>query len=343
MRHRPVCLTRLAVLTSLISALGALGHADTPPLASGVWRIGSEPLRWEAGRGFAGAISSIRFRGREFLDDADHGRELQGAVQFGWGECLNPTLAGASRDRAGSSTSQLLSIRAGPASYRASTRMAFWNPPGSPCTLGPGARSVSLNRSGVSALIYSQDMTPGYQGHPNAVLDQIAIRTPRALPPASAEALTGYMPPDFDTFILYDRQTGRFGQDSALVSQAGERGQPLILSTADGRSAMGVVALSTATEPRYAGFHSAAVAKWSLVYHETDPFTAGVHRYACVWIIGTRREVQDTMADIVRRLAARTTGEEVLLAALAGVTLIVGGGLLVALELRRRRRPLTPL
>ena len=296
-----------------------------------------------AGRGFAGAISSIRFRGREFLDAADHGRELQGAVQFGWGECLNPTLAGASRDPPATSTSQLLSLQAGPGRYRAATRMAFWNRPGEPCALAPGERGAALNRSEVSALVYSQDMTLGYEGHPNAILDRIEVRTPRALPPASVEALTGYMPPAFDTFILYDRQTDRFRTDGALVFQAGERDAPLILATADGRSAMGVIGLPTATEPHYAGFHSATVAKWSLVYHETGSFTPGVHRYACVWIIGTRREVENTMADLAHRSAASARGEEALLAGLTGVMLIGSGALLVRRERRRRRRPLTPL
>ncbi|WP_174300807.1 hypothetical protein [Caulobacter sp. S45] len=323
--------------------LAAPVQAPAPPLAEGVWRIGAEPLRWEAGRGFAGAISSIRFRGREFLDASDHGRELQGAVQFGWGECLNPTLAGASRDAPEESSSQLLSIRAGPIRYGASTRMAFWNRPGSGCTQAPGVRGLTLNRDEVSALVYTQDMAPGYRGHANAILAQIGIETPRALPPASVEALTGYMPPDFDTFIRYDPQNSRFRPDPALNLRSAEGEAPLILSTADGRSAMGVIGLPGATQPRYAGFHSKAVGKWSVVYHETAPFTPGVHRYACVWIIGTRREVEDSLAAIVAQSAADATSSEATWAGAAAAALLLGMGLLVAWERRRRSRPLSRL
>ncbi len=333
------------ILLAAFAVLGTRAPAApfSQPLASGIWRVGEEPLRWEAGRGFAGAISSIRFRGREYLDSADHGREMQGAVQFGSGECLNPTLAGASRDPPGESSSQVLSIQAGPARYRTSTRMAFWTRPDQPCTLGPYAQGAGLNRSDVSDLVYSQDMAPGYMGHPNAVLVRVGVDSPHLRPPASVEALTGYMPPDFDTFTLYDLETGRFREDGALRIRSGERDDPLILSTADGRSAMGVIGLSSSTEPHYAGFHSAAVGKWSLVYHEAAPFAPGLHRYACVWIIGTLQEVEDTLGDIVRRRRARTSAEETLLIASAGGALIGAGWLLVDRERRRRRRPPVPL
>ncbi|MEA1834548.1 hypothetical protein U8607_20855 [Methylobacterium durans] len=40
----------------------------------------------------AGAIDSLAWNGREFLNRFDHGRELQSAASFdGYGECFNPT------------------------------------------------------------------------------------------------------------------------------------------------------------------------------------------------------------------------------------------------------------
>ncbi len=333
-------LTRVVLLLLACSAPPA--SAASPPLAGAVWWIAGEPLQWRADRGFAGAISSIRFRGREFLDAADHGRELQGAVQFGSGECLNPTLAGASGDPPDLSSSQLLVAHASAGRYFASTRMAFWNRPGAHCTLAPGVRSVALNQGAVSDLVYSQDMSPGYMGHPNAILTRIALFSAHLRPPASVEALTGYMPPDFDTFS-YDAQTGKFVEDDAFGLGTEEQEGPLVLSTRDGRSAMGVIGLSGGATPYYAGFHSANVGKWSLVYHQAGPFAPGVHRYTCVWVIGTRREVEDALADIVRRTASRTILEEALLGAAAAGALILGGALLAERERRRRSRPLLPL
>ena len=334
---------RRPLLLVLAAFLAPPARAAQPAIAIAAWRISGEPLQLQAGRGFAGAVSSIRFRGREFIDAADHGRELQGAVQFGSGECLNPTLAGASRDPPGLSSSELLSVSVSPGHYRAATRMAFWARPGATCSLSPGAQGVALNRSAVSDLVYSQEMTPGFEGHANAVLVRIDIHTPQAYPPASVEVLTGYMPPAFDSFSRYDAQSGWFRPDSALAEASGERDTPLVLSTSDGRAAMGVVGLPASVEPRYAGYHAPDVGKWSLVYHEATPFGAGEHRYACIWVIGTRREVEVTLAEIIDRTRARANLQEALLGCAAGLTLALGGALLVLHERRRRRQPLVPL
>ncbi len=335
---------RLPLLLAAVALIAPPTWAATPPpIASATWRIGAEPLRLQAGHGFAGAISSIRYRGREFIDASDHGRELQGAIQFGAGECLNPTLAGASRDPPGLSSSELLSVSAGPALYRAATRMAFWARPGASCSLGPGAQGHGLNQSAVSDLVYSQEMTPGFEGHANAVLDRISIHNPHNRPPASVEALTGYMPAVFDSFSLYDVQSGGFRALPASAEAPGEVDGPLVLSTSNGGAAMGIVGLRATADPRYAAFHSSEVGKWSLVYHEASPFQAGEHRYVCVWVIGTRQEVEATLADIMAQGRARTLRQEVLAASVAAAALVLAGALLALHERRRRRRQLVPL
>ncbi len=264
-------------------------------------------------------------------------------MQFGRGECLNPTLAGASRDPPGRSSSELLSVGTDAARYRASTRMAYWTRPGAPCNLGDGARGTAWNRADVSDLVYSQDMAPGYEGHADAVLARIGIRSLKPRPPASVEALTGYMPPDFDTFLLYQAQDRSFREDAGLESRSGERDSPLILSTRDGRSAMGVIGFSGATAPRYAGFHSPGVSKWSVVYHEAAPFAPGDHRYACVWVIGTRQEVEATMADILQRGRTVPPTLAILLAEGVGALLLLGGAMAAWRRRFRRRRPPVPL
>ena len=48
----------------------------------------------------AGAIDSLTWNGREFLNSFDHGRELQSAASFdGFGECLNPCMDGSCGSR----------------------------------------------------------------------------------------------------------------------------------------------------------------------------------------------------------------------------------------------------
>src|SRR4051812_35474252 len=48
---------------------------------------------------FAGAISSFRFRDVEYVDNYDHGRQMQSAMTFNYyGECFNPTESGGMYD-----------------------------------------------------------------------------------------------------------------------------------------------------------------------------------------------------------------------------------------------------
>jgi hypothetical protein len=66
----------------------------------------------------AGAIDSLTWDGREFIDSHDHGRQMQSASNLDLGggffnECFNPTEAGSMHDGAGpTSTSRLLWISA---------------------------------------------------------------------------------------------------------------------------------------------------------------------------------------------------------------------------------------
>ena len=234
--------------------------------ASAQWRVGGDALAFRADPFFAGAISSIVYRGRQYLDASDHGREMQGPVQFGSGECLNPTLAGASRDPPGTTTSRLLAQEANAEGYRSLTRMAFWDRPGQRCSLAPGRKAVALNGTGLSDLTYAQDMHPGYRGRPHAVLDRVVIANTVLRPPASAEVLTAYMPRSFDTFLIYDPLSDRFQIDRALQDVSGERPAPVILSTRDGSAAMGVVGLGGEGRISYAGYRGPEVSKWSLGY-----------------------------------------------------------------------------
>src|SRR5205085_4632706 len=87
----------------------AAGAADAPPPA------GDAVIRGKAGPSdivitttarLAGAIHSLRWNGQEFIDSADHGRQLQSAANFDGGgrffpETFNPTEAGSRKDGAG--------------------------------------------------------------------------------------------------------------------------------------------------------------------------------------------------------------------------------------------------
>jgi hypothetical protein len=84
----------------------------------------------------AGAIHSLTWNGKEFLDSFDHGRQLQSAANFDAGspftpETFNPTEAGSASDGQGkSSSSRLLHIVTTPNQIQTTTQMAFWLRPG---------------------------------------------------------------------------------------------------------------------------------------------------------------------------------------------------------------------
>jgi hypothetical protein len=90
----------LLLLASLAPARSIAARADFrgSPLV-----VAADLDRW--------AVSSITWRGRQFVDTDDHGRELQSAITFDdAAECNNPTEAGSRDDGRGSrSTSRLLS------------------------------------------------------------------------------------------------------------------------------------------------------------------------------------------------------------------------------------------
>ncbi|MFM9061891.1 MAG: hypothetical protein ACKOOI_02475, partial [Pirellula sp.] len=70
-------------------------------------QVEGDPLTITTTSRLAGAVHSIRWKGKEFIDSADHGRQLQSACSFDamsdepfWAERYNPTEAGSRRDGA---------------------------------------------------------------------------------------------------------------------------------------------------------------------------------------------------------------------------------------------------
>lgn len=84
----------------------------------------------------AGAIHSLKWNGKEFIDSHDHGRQLQSAANFDLGkkfipEVFNPTEAGSRADATGNrSSSKLLHLAAKGNELLTTIQMAFWLKPG---------------------------------------------------------------------------------------------------------------------------------------------------------------------------------------------------------------------
>ncbi|WP_132253710.1 hypothetical protein [Methylobacterium segetis] len=265
----------------------------------------------------AGAIDSLTWNGREFLNRFDHGRELQSAAAFdGFGECLNPTEAGSRGDGSGPGSSSLLvSLRAEGGRLRTRTRMAWWVGPGETsreCPKGPGGYA-----SPTSDTVLDKDVEIGAQGIPNAIAYRATFAVARPFEAANFEVLTGYMPPDFSRFWSYDPASGR---RAPLSDGPGEQPLPVILATEDGAYAMGVYSPGLPQPahpdagygrfrfPAPRGPEGNATVKWNCVYRH-GPGRPGAYAYTCYTLVGTLEAVEAGLSGLHAALArARTRG-----------------------------------
>jgi hypothetical protein len=300
--------------------------AAEPPEAPGV--SGDAIIRRAAGGSeivitttsrLAGAIHSLTWGGREFIDSLDHGRQLQSASNLDVGgklfnECFNPTEAGCERDMAGpTSTSRLLYRSAGDRELVTVTQMAFW--------LRPGQASgghTALNTTALSNHLLEKHVRIGAAGLDHAIRHAITFTLPadERHERATFEILTGYMPPEFDTFLrlLPDGSLEEIGPGP------GEQSHPVILATADGGHAMGcwspARSRTTGRPPTYGrfAFPPQKVVKWNCVVREEDEagLEAGPHPYLVYSAVGTREQVRTTLVtlrDGVASKAAATPAE----------------------------------
>jgi hypothetical protein len=234
---------------------------------------------------FAGAINSLSFNGHEMLDDHDHGRELQSASNFDAGspisnETYNPTEAGSVIDQNfPRSSSKLLHAVASQDELQTITQMAFWLSPE-----GNSNGRPAKNKTLLSNHILMKDVKLGFKEWPYVIPYEVTFRLPvdEKHTRGTFEALTGYMPDEFEVFIKFKKNNQRFEE---LDHVAGEQPSPLILSTKDGKYAMGCYAPQSLNkehpEPGYGRFmfRPQKVSKWNIVYRYHDEAGLGNRSY----------------------------------------------------------------
>ncbi len=190
----------------------------------------------------AGAIESVQWKGKEFIDSVDHGRELQSAASFDagskepfWAERYNPTEAGSRRDGIGQqSSSRLLSMQSTETSLQSKVQMAFW--------LAPGEESFgrpAINTKVLSDVTLQKRVHLGYRGMPNVIDYSVVFHLPHTEKHQYAqwEALTGYMPEEFSELFAFDTERR---VRVPLNDEPGEQSLPVIFATKDGQYAMGI-------------------------------------------------------------------------------------------------------
>lgn len=256
----------------------------------------------------AGAIHSLTWRGREFIDSVDHGRQLQSASNLDAGtppirpETFNPTEAGSRLDHVGAhSTSRLISYRAEGNVLATKSQMAFWLAPGEKSGEFP-ARNATL----VSNHLLAKRVTIGWRDLPQVMPYDVVFTVPRGEfhQQAVFESVTGYMPADFEKFWAFNAGTGEL---EPLSDGPGEQLRPVVLATADGRYAMGI--FSPEAGARYGRFRFGRerVVKWNCVFRPAAVkagFPAGEYAFRHFVVVGDIEMVKAGLRAVVKEFAA---------------------------------------
>jgi hypothetical protein len=309
--------SRITYLLNLLSrsicvcifCLGCFQHVDGQSVSDrplgdasiGIDVDGSE-LRIKTTGRVAGAIDSLTWKSKEFVDSLDHGRQIQSACSFDamdpgpfWAERFNPTEAGARLDGTGpTSTSRLFGFSALGQEIRSSNHMAFW--------LAPGELSygrTALNRERQSEHVLHKRIRLGAFEDKHIIEVAMTFEMPEGERHrfAQFEVLTGYMPPDFSKFLALRLADSTW---LPLDEGPGEQEFPVVFSTPDEQFAMGVVLVGGGGEgyegPGYGRFvfREEKVVKWNCVmrFRQTPGILQRKHSFRVLLVVGDLRDVQ---------------------------------------------------
>ncbi|MDB6154298.1 MAG: hypothetical protein JWL90_2751 [Chthoniobacteraceae bacterium] len=256
----------------------------------------------------AGAIDSLSWNGKEFINSTDHGRQLQSASNLDNGtpilnETYNPTEAGCERDGAGPvSSSRLLHLVTTGNALQTTSQMAFWLRPG-----GKSGGQLAKNNTVLSNHLLTKRVRIGYKEMPGVISYDVTFGLPigERHNEAVFEALTGYMPAEFSRFLQFNAQSGEL---EPLSEGPGEIAPPVVLSVPGGSHAMGIYSppqnspgTSGPTYGRF-NFNSAKVVKWNCVFRirEKDGIAPGDYPFRMFVIVGDLATVTGSLRALHR-------------------------------------------
>lgn len=258
----------------------------------------------------AGAVHSLTWNGREFIDSTDHGRQLQSASNFDAGrppmqaETFNPTEAGSRQDRDGPTSSsrlEFLRTSAGGTVLESRSRMAFW--------LAPGERSggqAARNPTVLSDHLLDRRIELGWGGLPAVIRYDVTFTIPagEGHTLVAFESLTGYQPWEFSVFLRLPSGAERL---QPLSDGPGEQADPVVLATPDGRHAMGIWSPDTGARYGRFRFGRERVVKWNCVFRlgrAGEPLRAGAYGFRHFVVVGDLATVESVLRGLPGRFEA---------------------------------------
>lgn len=257
----------------------------------------------------AGAITSLTWNGKQFVDSHDKGRLIQFAAFLNLaGECLNPTEAGAGVNPPNTTSSVLLDFRAGNEFIYTKINPAFWlTPSQAASTCGSTPHNTTTTWAGTF------EKTISWSGQVFTFDEKVTA--PASLTSMVAET-TGYLAGDMTNSWAYDPIRNlispivRYQTTSITwaVFKEAYSFLPVIMSTPDGAYAMGVY------QPPISGFNSGNAdyrvysfqnftdgqpdsVKWSSD-RVLGGSPAGSYSFRTYFVVGTLADVQGLLAGL---------------------------------------------
>ena len=299
-------------------------YPDTLQIASQSDEAGKRILIKASPIKFAGAIYSLIYDGLEFIDATDHGRELQSASSFdNGGECFNPTEAGSGADyQKNSSTSVLLSADMTSSKMSTHSQTAFWlygAQKSGACVSGGNLTQVPLSPQHLKKTV-----SMNYKGDPSVVEYLVEFMNPKGMIKSSGayEIITGYLTGSVSQLWTVDPannsvvfQNGYQSLSTSLgfpnntfLSNRADKHVPIMVSTADGKHAMGVlmprdgqlqIGRPNSSFNGTEFFHFTNLNKWSLSYWDGNPDQADL-KFRVLIVVGDKSTVSRKLYALAR-------------------------------------------
>ena len=240
---RPI--SRAAILIGALAAFvcGAVQAQTVNGNSTISATVFGDTLTIKTSSAFAGAISSLRWRNKEFVNTWDHGREFTSAFSaFNRFECYNAYETGSLADDQGpTSSAKLLSLSASGSTLDTNCQMCWYTnsheaSPGDHCGDPANWLPCPQYNGPLSDYLLHKNVKIGYAGMPNVIEYLIDLWIPEVARKGELQTVVAVLPYEFANLRSYDVVSKTYRTVRAI---GGEDESVKVLATADGAYALG--------------------------------------------------------------------------------------------------------
>jgi alpha-tubulin suppressor-like RCC1 family protein len=237
---------RRAAATTILAAFlcgAAAGYAQVNGNSAITATVFGDTLTIRTSSAFAGAISSMRWRNKEFVNTWDHGREFTTAFSaFNRFECYNAYETGSlADDQKPTSSAKLLSLSVSGNTLDTNCQMCWYTnshaaSPGDHCGDPANWLPCPQYNGPLSDYLIHKNVKIGYAGMPNVIEYLTDLWIPEVAKKGELQTVVAVLPYEFANLRNYDVVSKTYRKVRAF---GGEDDSVKVLATADGAYALG--------------------------------------------------------------------------------------------------------